>query len=145
MSLLKSARSAQYPLEAEFVFTFADSMVDINGVLHNFSDVQTSIFELIPLPPNATLIGGEIVVDIAVVGPTASTLSIGDAGNTTRFGSGVNLLVAGRTPFTLTGTIGNGDNLRGILANTVAAATAGQVTIRALYTVKNRSQEVVIK
>lgn len=146
MALLKSARSAQYPLEAEFVFTFADQMVDINGVLRNFADIQAaSIYELIPLPPAATLIGGEVIVDIPFVGGTATTLSVGDSVNGARYGSAISLLAAGRTPLTLTGFIGNGENIRTTFADTVAASTAGKVTVRVVYTVLNRSQEVVIK
>lgn len=147
MPTLTSARVAQYPLEAEFVFNFNDNMVDINGVSHNFSDIQTaSIFDVLPLPPNACVIGGEVSVDTAFVGPTAATLSIGDVNVATRHASAVNLLAAGRTAFTLTGYLNsNGDNLRMSLSETVAVATAGKVTLRVLYSVLNRGQEVMIK
>lgn len=146
MSLLKSTRSAQYPLDAEFTFTFGDSMVDINGVTRNFADIQAaSIFELIPLPPNAVVVGGDIVVDIPFVGGTATTLQVGDSGAAGRYSAAVDLKTAGRTALTPTGFLGNGENIRGSFADTVAASTAGQVTVRVLYKVKGRSQEVVIK
>jgi hypothetical protein len=145
MTTLITARTAQYVLEAEFVFNFGDNMLDINGVSHNFSDVQTSsIFELIPLPPNSTVVGGELSVDVALVGPTAATLSLGDSSSATRYASAVSLLSAGRTALTLTGFITD-LNIRGTLSETVAVATAGKVTVRVLYTVLNRSQEVSIK
>ena len=147
MALIKSTRTAQYVLEAEFVFNFNDSMVDINGVTHNFSDIQTaSLFDVIPLPPNATVIGGELSVDVAFVGPTAATLSVGDVNSATRYASAVNLLAAARTALTLTSYIdSNGDNVRLSLTETVAVATAGKVTLRVLYIILGRAQEVVIK
>ena len=79
MALLKSLRSVQYPLVAEFTFNYNDTMADVTGVLQDFgaSAIRTNaLFEPIPLPGNAVLIGGDIAVETIYAGPTAAN-SIG--------------------------------------------------------------------
>jgi hypothetical protein len=147
MPLLTPARSAQYPLMAEITFNFNDSFVDTNNNVTPLSafDANARVFDIIPLPPGATVIGGELIVDTLFAGGTLQTLSLGDSASATRYASGVTLKTAGRTALTLTGFVGNGENIRASYTNTVAAATAGKVTVRILYTLANRSQEVVIR
>ena len=161
MASLKSTRGAQWPLQAEFTFdvstvtndsmpttvgnTLAGATPAYNATVQSIGGVYAGaaqIYEMLNLPPNATIVGGEVVVETAVVGPTASTLSLGDLGLGTRYASGINLLAAGRTPLTLTGYRGVGENIRGSVTNTVAPATAGKVTVRVLYTTQGRMNEV---
>ncbi|MDR2880843.1 MAG: hypothetical protein LBV29_02935 [Azoarcus sp.] len=140
MTALKASRTAQYPLLAEFTFSFDDTAVDsVNGNTKSFG--TGIVFDAIPLPPGATVIGGEVAVETAFAGGVA-TLGVGDSLNATRYGAAVNLATAGRTALTLTGFRGAGENVR--LTVTAAAATAGTVTVRVMYTVKNRSNEVQI-
>lgn len=145
MALLNSTRSAQYPLVAEFSFTFADTIVGTDGLVKSFGDVGTDVFEMIPLPPGATVLDGEIVVNVAFVGGTVTTLQIGDSASATRYSAAVDLQTLGRTALTPTGFVGNGENLRGTFIDTVAASTAGKATVRVTYTMAGRSQEVIIK
>lgn len=143
MALLKATRNAQWPLMAEFTFNFDDTMVDINGVTKNFKTFGGNpVVDAINLPANATVIGGELIVETAYTGTTVATVSIGDSASATRYGSTVNLMSAARTALTLTGFRGAGENLRLTFNLTVADATAGKATVRVLYTIQGRSNEV---
>ena len=147
MALLKSLRSVQYPLVAEFTFNYNDTMVDVVGVPQDFgaSAIRTNaLFEPIPLPGNAVLLSGDITVETAYVGPTAVTLSVGDSLLATRYATAVDLKTAARTALTLTGFRGNGENIRFTLNTTVAIATAGKVSVRATYLITNRANETII-
>lgn len=147
MALLKAARTAQWPLMAEFTFNFDDTAVDsVAGTTKTFGSTfgQNLVLDAIPLPPNANVIGGEIIVETAGVGPTAYTLSVGDSGSATRYASAVDLKTAARTALTLTGFRGAGENIRLTMNVTVANASAGKATVRVLYTVQGRSNEVQV-
>lgn len=143
MALLKATRNAQWPLMAEFTFNFDDTMVDINGVTKDFKTFGGNpVVDAINLPANATVIGGELIVETAYAGTTVATVSIGDSASATRYGSAINLMSAARTALTLTGYRGAGENLRLTFNLTVANATAGKATVRVLYTIQGRSNEV---
>ncbi|WP_025915513.1 hypothetical protein [Herminiimonas sp. CN] len=166
MKLLAS-RSAQFPLVAQIIASFNNWVTDsvdltaktlgstpalstdpaqagLTGPVAN-----TVTFDCIPLPVGAVITGGELIVDVAYVGPTAATISLGIAGATTDLLNAVSLLATGRTAFTLTGLVtedsqSTGANLRMTLAYTVANATAGKFRLRVMYTVDGRAQEVQI-
>ncbi len=147
MALLKTLRSAQYPLVAEFTFSFNDTMVDINGATQDFGAgaIRSNIdLRAIPLPPNAVVVGGDLTVETAFVGPTAATLSIGDSGAATRYGSAIDLKTAARTSLPLTGFRGNGEDVQLRFNSTVAVATAGRATVRVQYIITGRANEAVI-
>lgn len=147
MAVLKSTRGAQYPLLAEFTFNFDDTAVDsVAGTSKTFGSTfgQSLVFDAIPLPPNANVIGGEIIVETAYATSTAATLSVGDSGSATRYANAVDLKTAARTALTLTGYRGSGENLRLAVNATVANATAGKVTVRVLYTIQGRANEAQI-
>ena len=140
-----ASRTAQYPLVAEFTFSFDDTMVDKDGALKDFKTVGTSfVGDVIPLPTGATVLSGSVVTDTAVTGATAYNVSIGDSGSATRYLGATDKVAAGLTALVPTGFIGNGENLRLTVAPTVAAATAGKLTIRVTYTVAGRTSEVQI-
>ena len=143
MAKLIAARGAQYPLVAEFTFNFDDTMLDINGALVSFATVGTAVVEGIKLPVGATVIGGEVVTETAVTGSTAYNVSVGDRGSATRYLGVTNKLPAGRTVLVPTGYVGVGENLRVTVNPTVAAATAGKVTVRVEYVIRNRTNETV--
>lgn len=147
MARLKATRQAQYPLVAEFTFNFDDTAIDtVSGTEKTFGSVfgQSLVFEALPLPPNANVIGGEIVVETAWATSTAATLSVGDSGSATRYANAVDLKTAARTALTLTGFRGAGENIRLAVNATVANATAGKATVRVMYTVQNRGNETQI-
>jgi hypothetical protein len=141
MAKLIASRGAQYPLVAEFTFNFDDTMVDINGALKDFKTVGTTVVDAINLPTGAVVIGGEVVTEKAVTGSTAYNVSVGDSGNATRYLSATDRVAAGRTALVPTGYVGNGEQIRVTVAPTVADATAGKVTVRVQYIVRNRVNE----
>ena len=140
MPKLNAARSAQYPLAAEFTFSVGDTMTNAAGALDNFSTVGIHVFDVIPLPPGATVIGGSITTDVAVTGGTFN-VSLGDAVSDVRYLAATNRTAAGTSPALTPGYIGAGDNVRLTANVSVGAATTGKFTVRVLYTVLNRSQE----
>lgn len=144
MSVLKATRSAQWPLLSEFTFNFDDTMLDINGVSKSFGSTYTDaiVTQAINLPEGAVIVGGEVVVETAGVGPTAYTVSLGDSSSATRYASAVDLKTAARTALTLTG-YRTTENLRLTIASSVANASAGKATVRVMYTIPNRANEVV--
>ena len=143
MAKLNPSRAAQTVLSAEFTFEFADTMLDVNGVLKDFKTVGSNVFEPINLPPRAIVVGGEVVTETAVTGSTAYNVSVGDSGSATRYLGVTNRLSAGRTPLVPTGYVGDGENLRLTVSPTVADATAGKVTVRVQYIMRDRWSETV--
>lgn len=140
-----ASRTAQWPLTAEFTFNFDDTMVDKDGALKDFKTVGTSfVGDVIPLPSGATILSGSVVTDTAIAGSTAYNISIGDSGSATRYLGATDKVAAGLTALVPTGYVGAGENLRLTVAPTVAAATAGTVTIRVTYAVAGRTSEVQI-
>lgn len=144
MAKLIPTRVAQYPLLATFTFNFDDTIVDINGVEKTFGKSYTDavVAQVINLPEGAVIVGGEIVVETAGVGPTAYTVSLGDSSSATRYANAVDLKTAARTALSLTG-YRTSENLRLTIASTVANATAGKATVRVLYGIPNRAHETV--
>ena len=141
MSKLIATRGQQYPLVAEFTFNFDDTMVDINGALKDFKTVGSTVVDAINLPTGAIVTGGEVVTEKAVTGSTAYNVSVGDSGSATRYLSATDRVTAGRTALVPTGYVGSGEQIRVTVAPTVAAATAGKVTVRVQYIVRDRVNE----
>ena len=151
MAKLNAARGAQWPLLAEFTFNFDDTIVDVNGATKTFGAVYTDavVANVVNLPDGAVVIGGEVVVETAGVGPTAYTVSLGDDVSATRYLNAVDLKTAARTALTLTGYRNKSNssqvskNLRLTIASTVANATAGKATLRVLFSLPGRVNEAV--
>ena len=162
MSKLLATRTAQYPLFQEFVFNWNNWSIDsADGAKKTYGSTAalstdpnesaltgaagaTLTFDALPMPPGAVIVGGEVIVETAYVGPTAATLSLGIAGSLTSLANAVSVLAAGRTALTLAAPLAEnaGQNLRATLAYTVANATAGKVRVRIQYTIDGRSNEV---
>ena len=106
------------------------------------ADVDSDSQEMFDIPYNAIVIGGEIVVTTAWVGPTVATLSLGDGGSATRYLSTTNLKSAARTALTLTGyKYTSHDTIDGTRNLTVAVATAGEAYIAIEYIIEGRIEE----
>lgn len=141
MSKLIATRGQQYPLVAEFTFNFDDTMVDVDGVLKDFKTVGSTVVDAINLPTGAIVIGGEVVTETAVSGSTAYNIKVGDSNDDDRYLSVTDRVAAGRTALSPTGYVGNGEQIRVTVAPTDANATAGKVTVRVQYIVRNRVNE----
>lgn len=143
MAKLLKNRGLQYPLVAEFTFNVTDTMTATDGVERAFGVAgAAAIFDVLNLPPNAVLIGGELVVETASNDSGTSTVSVGDSGSAARYLAATSIKTAGRTALVPTGYRGNGEDLRLTFANAGGGATAGTVTVRAMYTVAGRTNEV---
>lgn len=160
----QATRSAQYPLFAEFVFNFNEWVVDsVDGSKKTFgSPVANSIdpnepgliagtgvvFDCIPMPVGATLVGGEVIVETAFAGiGSGATLSLGIAGSTTALVNALDLDAAAagsRTALAMTAPLlcNAGANVRLTTAGLTATATAGKVRVRVQYTIDSRANEV---
>jgi hypothetical protein len=146
MAKLTATRTAQWPLVSEFTFSFDDTMVDIAGVEKSFGSTfgHAIVCSPINLPEGAVVIGGEAVVVTQGVGPTAYTVSLGDSSSATRYLSAFDLkgAVGARTALTLTG-FSTTENVRLTIASTVANASAGKFTVRVMYTLPNKANEMI--
>jgi hypothetical protein len=162
-----ASRAAQWPLTASFNFNFNDWVIDsvdltkktFGSTVANSVDpteagltgpvANTITFDCIPLPPGAVITGGEIIQEVAGVGPTAFTLSLGIAGALTGLANAVSLLSAAntRTALALTTVLASnaaGNNVRATVAYTVANATAGKVRINLQYIIDGKQNENTI-
>ncbi|HNG00856.1 MAG TPA: hypothetical protein PLQ71_03190 [Nitrospira sp.] len=138
-----ATRGGQYPITAEFTFDVANNtMKNTSGVDDNFKVVGSHVFDAILLPTNAIVVGGEVVTETAVSGSTAYNVSVGDSGSATRYLGATDKVAAGRTALVPTGFVGGGEQIRVTVAPTVADATAGKITVRVGYIIRNRVNEV---
>ena len=138
-----ATRGGQYPITSEFTFDVAnDTMKNTSGVDDNFKVVGSHVFDTILLPNNATVVSGEVVTETAVSGSTAYNVKVGDSVNDARYLASTDRVAAGRSALTPTGFVGGGEQVRVTVAPTVADATAGKITVRVSYIIRNRVNEV---
>jgi hypothetical protein len=141
MSKLIAARTAQYVMEAEFTFNFDDTMVSVAGQEVDFgkTNVAATSFDVINLPENAVVIGGELVTETAF--DTASyAVTVGDASVADRYLASADRKGAARVALVPTGYRTNGGNLRIGITN-ADACTAGKATVRVQYVITGRANE----
>ena len=136
---LNAARGAQYPLLADFTFNFNDTIEATDGVVKALN--APLVAEIADLPYGAVVIGGEAVVETADAASTTWTLSLGDSASATRYLDALTLKTAARTALTLTGFRAT-EALRATIAQTGTAPTAGKATVRVLYVLAGRINEV---
>lgn len=147
MSVLKASRSAQWPLVAEFVFNFDDTMVNTAGNTVDFGllnpGVAAGIFEIIALPYGAEVIGGQVFTTTEF--DTAGfTIKIGDSVVDDRYLGATDAKAAAfRTPLVPTGYVGLGENIR-LTFDCTDVCTTGKMTVQVKYVIRNRSNEVQI-
>jgi hypothetical protein len=138
-----AARSAQWPLLAEFVINWDDTMVDVTGAPKDFKTAGASNFDIINLPPGAIIQGGEVVVETAFAGSTTVPITLGDSVNATRYLGSTSLMTLARTAIVPTGYVGQGENIRMNFAPTGALATAGKASVRVWYSIRDRANETI--
>ena len=142
MSVLTATRNAQWPLVSEFTFNWDDTMTAVSGT-GNFVDVSAHVFDVINLPNNAVVIGGDIVTETTFTGATAVNVTVGDSASAARYLGTTDKITAGRTALVPTGYVGLGENIRLTVTPTVAAVTAGKATLRVEYVIRNKANEIV--
>lgn len=146
MATLIKNRGLQYPLEALFEFDIAsgDVMVATNGVSQTFK-ATAGVFDVVALPVNSQVIGGDLTVEVVSNDSSTATLSVGDSGSATRYLGATNIKALARTALVPTGFMNSsGLDIRITLANAAGDATTGKVRLRVSYIVKNRQNETQI-
>lgn len=144
MSKLIASRTAQYVMEAEFTFNFDDTMVNTAGATVDFGKVNlggaAGKFDIINLPDNCVIVGGEVVVETAF--DTAGfDVTVGDATVENRYLTSTDVKAQGRTALVPTGAYA-ASNLR-LTFSSDDVCTAGKATVRVLYVQPGRANEVV--
>lgn len=142
MSALKATRTAQYVMEAEFTFSFDDTMINASGTEQDFGKVALSgAFDIINLPPGSVVVGGSVTTDTAF--DTAGyDVIIGDATDTDRYMATADLKGAGTAVLVPTGYVNaTGANLR-LSYTSDDVCTTGKMTVRVLYITTGRANEV---
>lgn len=147
MALKQATRGAQPVMSAEFTFGFDDTMKDVAGVTKTFGAAfaDAGVFEVINLPQGSVVVGGELIVEAAGVGPTAYTVAVGHSGSAAAFLAATDLKAVAGTRVALTGLglqANDGKNVRVTIASTVANASAGKFRLRVNYTTDGRITEV---
>ena len=147
MALKQATRGAQPVMSAEFDFSFNDTMKDVAGVTKTFGAAfaDAGVFDAINLPLGAVVVGGELIVEAAGVGPTAYTVAVGHSGSAAAFLAATDLKAVAGTRVALTGLglqANDGKNVRLTIASSVANATAGKFRLRVNYTTDGRITEV---
>lgn len=141
MATIKKSVGAQWPLIAHFDFTMADAMVNTAGVLTNFKATGSPTFDIMTLPFNSQVVGGDLIVRVASDDTGTATASLGDTGSATRYLNATDLKSAARTALTLTGYKTQGESIRLTVANQNGNATVGDFRIAVHFMVDSRQSE----
>lgn len=142
MPVLKITRGAQYPLIAEFTLNFDDTMTSTAGASKDFglTNIAETAFDIINLPYGAVVVGGEVAVETAF--DTASwSVKVGDATTADRYLGATDRKAVGRTALVPTGYVSDGGSVRLTLTN-ADVCTTGKATVRVMYTIRSRVNEV---
>jgi hypothetical protein len=140
MAVKLATRSAGRVLTAEFIFNITDTMVNTAGASQAFS-AAAGIFDVINLPANAYIVGGDIVVETASNDSSTATLKVGDSASDARYLAATSIKTAARTALVPTGFVTTGTDLRITLANAGGDATAGKVRVRVEFVIQNKVDE----
>jgi len=146
MATLIKNRALQYPLSAMFEFDIAsgDVMVNTSGTSQTFK-ATSGVFDVIGLPINSMVVGGDLIVETASDDTGTATLSVGDSGSATRYLGATSIKSAARTALVPTGFMNSsGLDVRITLANANGNATVGKVRLHVVYVIKNRQNETQI-
>lgn len=142
MAKLIAARTAQPVMEAEFTFNFDDTMVNAAGATVDFGkvDIASSAFDIINLPTNAVVLGGEVITDTAF--DTAGyDVIVGDADSANRYLASADLKALGRAALTPTGYRTTGKPIRMTIVSD-DVCTTGKMTVRVQYITEGRGIDV---
>lgn len=140
MANIKVVNGRQWPLVAEVVLNIAlDSLWTTGGAFQALLAGGALVSDLIPLPPNAVVTGGALVVEVAS-DATTHTLAIGDSLSATRYLAATDLKTVARTALTSTGFRGAGEDIRLTFAGT-GTPTTGRFTLHVMYYIVDKANE----
>lgn len=116
---------------------FAEVTVDFSNVV----DTAVSV-PAIQLPYGAQVVGGSVVVDVALNGTSTSVLDVGDALVTNRYLNDANLKAVGRTALVPTGFVSEGGPIWITPVHAGGTApTAGRFRVLVEYVIANRATD----
>lgn len=143
MTLKRSNTGVQTVLQSEFSWNFDDTMANTSGTTVDFgaTNVVSTTFDVIDLPPGAVVVGGELITETAFDAATYN-VSVGDSGSATRYMAATDKKSTGRTALTPTGAHGTGLPIR-ITVVAADVCTTGKATLRVQFTIDNRVTEQV--
>lgn len=143
MTALVKCVEAQSVKSAEFEFSIGDTMTNASGSADAFATAAAHAFDIIGLPRDSVVVGGEVVTETAFGGSTAYNVIVGDSGTTNRYLTTTDKVSAGRTALVPTGYVNTtGLAVRLTVTPTVATATSGKLRVRVEYIVQGKSDEV---
>lgn len=141
MTTLLKQPTGQYVLSSTFAFTVSDAMLNTSAVLTNFKASSATVYDILNLPPNAQVVGGDLVVLTVSNDTGTSTLSVGDSASATRYLGATNLKAAARTALVPTGYQGLGEALRITIANQNGDATTLVARVTVQFIIDSRGNE----
>lgn len=142
MATLIASRAAQYPLTATFEFEVGDDMVNVSGVSAAFTAASGTTYDVIKLPQNSVVTGGELIVETVSNDSNAAAITIGDSGSATRYLGSTSIKSAARTALVPTGyKNASALPIRITIANTDGDATTLKARVNVQYIVMNRANE----
>jgi hypothetical protein len=148
---LKKTPAAQTILSAQFVWGYttggadgtSDQMLNINGVLTSFNaaTASTPTFDVMTLPAGATVVGGGINTEIAIVS-TATGAAVGDDGSASRYLGNTNIKPLGKAALVPTGFKNDvARPIRITFTNTAADQTLGRCRLEVQFTLDGRATD----
>jgi len=143
MAEIKITRGAQWPLMAEFTLNFDDTMNNTSGVSKDFGKTtvaETNSFDIINLPYGAVVVGGDVITE-TVFDTAGWDITVGDSTTADRYLGATDVKSAARVALVPTGYVSDGASLR-ISVQCDDVCTTGKLTVRVLYTIRNRINEV---
>lgn len=143
MATLTKTPGAQWALTAVFQLDIsaADAMLNTTSVLTAFSAAAGTAYDIMPLPFNSQVVGGDATVLTVSNDTGTSTYSIGDSGSATRYLGATNFKAAARTALVPTGYQGAGEAIRLTLANANGNATTGKLRVEVQFIIDGRVNE----
>lgn len=150
MATIKKTPGAQTVLAADFTFGYttggsdgvaSDGILATNGAVVLVSAAAATVFDVLNLPLNAQVIGGDVDVITAVTTTATATLAVGDSASASRYLGATSIKAVARTALVPTGYIGAGEPLRLTIANADATGAVGKVKVTVMFTIGGRITE----
>ena len=137
--------AAQFVMQAEFTWSFDDTMANTAGNTVNFGLTNlggaSGIFDVITLPYGAVVLGGTLITDTAF-DTAAYTVSVGDSVDSERYLPAFDRKATGKSDLLAYGRRSQGESVRLTLTN-ADVCTTGKATLRVFFTLDGRANEVL--
>lgn len=141
MGQLLSTNVAQDVKSAEFIFNFNDTMINTSAAMDDF--ISSGVFDIVDLPANSIIVGGDVVTDTAFNAGTSYSIAVGDSGTADRYLASAARQAVGRSALVPTGYVNaSGLPVRATIVLVGAAPTTGKMSVRVQYIVRGEANYV---